>query len=171
MRSVRKQFTRQSGQTLIEALLALIVVIVIITAVVTAVITSLSGATFTKNQNLASQYAQEGIDIARNMKDSDFASFSALNNDQYYCAAQGSTSLDSSSCSTKLNGIFTRKIYINHNGQGPNDGASVVKKCPFGTFVSSIVSWSDPKCGNSGVDCHSVKLDSCFDDLNKVPNP
>ena len=167
MISVKKHFTKQSGQTLVEALLALIVVIVIITAVVTAVITSLSGATFTKNQNLASQYSQEGIDIARNMKDSDFVGFSALTSGNSYCAAQGSTSLDTTSCNTKLNGIFTRKIYINHNGTGPND---VIPKCT-GTYVSSIVSWSDPKCGNSGVDCHSVKLDSCFDDLNKVPNP
>lgn len=158
---------QQAGQALIEALLALAFSVIIVTGVVIAVITSLSNVTFTKNQNLASSYAQEGLDIARNLKESNYQTFFSLSNGEY-CATSGSTALTPGSCAV---GSFTRGIYINHQGRDRGN----VLKCPSvngsGSFVASIVSWNDSKCQNALVKCHKVQLDSCYYDLNKIRNP
>ncbi len=154
----------QHGQALIEALLALAFAVVIVTGVVIAVITSLSNATFTKNQNLASSLAQEGLDIARNLKESSYQTFFSLPSGQY-CATSGSTSLSAGSCAV---GSFTRGVYINHQGR---DQSGTPKCAVNGSFVASTVSWNDSKCQNDLDKCHKVQLDSCFYDLNKVPDP
>lgn len=160
----RKFLENQYGQALIEALLALAFAVVIVTGVVIAVITSLSNATFTKNQNLASSLAQEGLDITRNLKESSYQTFFSLANGEY-CATSGSTSLSAGSCAV---GSFTRAIYINHQGRDQT-GAS---KCALnGSFVASTVSWNDSKCQSDLDKCHKIQLDSCFYDLNKVSNP
>lgn len=154
----------QAGQSLIEALLALAFAVVIITAVVIAVITSLNNTTFTKNQNLASQYAQEGIDIARNMRDSSYAEFKALPNNKSYCAgADGKLSTDSF-CT--VDG-FERRVFLDHTGLDEKG----IPRCQAGSsFVASIVSWIDSKCTGSTA-CHSVQLDSCFADPNRAFGP
>lgn len=147
----------QTGQALIEALLALTFAVVIITAVVIAVITSLSSATFTKNQNQASNYAQEGLDIARNMKESDPQTFFGLNGN--YCANMGISLTGSGNCTV---GIYAQNVFVDDNAS----------QCAAnGSFVISTVSWNDGKCQNVGDKCHKVQLDSCFYNLNTVPNP
>ena len=148
----------QTGQALIEALLALTFAVVIITAVVIAVITSLSSATFTKNQNQASNYAQEGLDVARNMKESDPQTFFGLNGN--YCANMGISLTGSGNCTV---GIYTQNVFVD----------DIASRCAAGkgSFVISTVSWNDGKCQNSGDKCHKVQLDSCFYNLNSVPNP
>ena len=153
----------QSGQSLVEALLALAFVVVIITAVVTVVISSLNSASFTKNQNRTTSYAQEGLDISRNMKDSSYTAFRALSSG-YYCADDGTIALKSEPCV----GVYTRRIYINHGGM---DQGGSIRRCEVGSsFVSSIVYWTDSKC-TAGDECHKIQLDACFSDLNKVSGP
>lgn len=153
-------FENQSGQALIEALLALAFVVVIITAVVIAVINALNNTTFTKNQNLATQYAQEGLDIARNMKDTKYDEFKALSSGGSYCA-QDNGAISAGTCTL---GEFTKQLYINHSGLDQGG----VGRCETGSsFVSSTVSWTDSKC-TSGNPCHRVQLDSCFSDPNRL---
>lgn len=155
---LRKQAENQKGQALLESLLALSFAVVIITAVVIVVITSLSNTSFTKNQNLAGQYAQEGLDMARNMRDSDYTGFKALPNGGNYCADNGE--ITTGSCTV---GEFTKQLYINHSGV---DQGGVVKCEPDSSFVSSIASWNDSKCLNNSP-CHKVQLDSCFSNPNR----
>ncbi len=158
----------QSGQSLVEALLALAFVVAIITAVVTVVISSLNSASFTKNQNRTTSYAQEGLDIARNMKDSNYTVFRALPSRNYYCADEATITLKQ----TCVAGVFTRKIYVDH-GDATYGGRDekLVGRCEVGSsFVASIVYWTDSKCAGSN-NCHKVQLDSCFSDLNKVSGP
>lgn len=158
---LRKQKISQKGQALIEALLALAFAVVIITGVVIAVINALNNASFTKNQNLAGQYAQEGLDIARNMKDSNYTQFKALSNGGYYCAEQNGTLSTSASCTA---GGFVKQVYVNHTGADEKGQP----RCESGSsFVSSKVSWSDSKCSGSS-SCHKVQLDSCFSDPNRA---
>lgn len=164
---LRKQTKSQGGQALIEALLALAFAVAIITAVVIVVINALNNTTFTKNQNLATQYAQEGLDIARSMKDSDYDGFKALTNGNY-CASVDGVSIDSAPCVGEPldNGNFSRVIYVNHNGQDPS--GAVPQECETGSsFISSIVSWTDSKC-SGGEFCHKIQLDSCFSDPNRL---
>lgn len=162
--SPRGEAGRQAGQALLEALLALAFAVVIITAVVIAVITTLNNSSFTKNQNLASQYAQEGLDIARNMRDSKYDEFKALPSAQFYCAENGTLS-EGEFCSA---GDFIRQIYIDHGvgGVGGRD-ENGNQRCEVGSsFVSSIVLWADSKCSEENP-CHRMQLDSCFSNPNR----
>ena len=62
----------QAGQTLIEVLVALAGITIIVTSLTVAVITSLNSAEFVKNQNLATQYAQQGMEVMRFMRNTNF---------------------------------------------------------------------------------------------------
>src|SRR3989344_5848543 len=106
---LRRLTRNQRGQALIEALLALAFVVVIITAVVITVINALNSAAFNKNQNLATQYAQEGLDITRNMKDTRYSDFIALDETQKYCPEPNGTLIINENCKV---GEFIREIYI-----------------------------------------------------------
>ncbi|MBI2621564.1 MAG: hypothetical protein HYW63_02855 [Candidatus Levybacteria bacterium] len=155
-----KLIKNQNGQALIEALLALAFAVVIITAVVIAVINALSNTNFTKNQNLGTQYAQEGLDLARNMKDSDYDGFKALANPspRYYCITDGDFLYIPPDQPCIVGNDFSRHIYIFHGSPLCEANSS---------FVSSTVSWTDSKC-TDGSNCHKIQLDSCFSDPNKA---
>lgn len=166
-----KSFLSERGSTLVESLLALTFAVVIITAVVIAVTTALSNSTFTKNQNQATQLAQEGLDIARYMKTSDYTAFRALENTvsgvPVYCPEPEGflVEIGGSICG---DGEFMKSITINHAGNRPTGG----KACDVleSTFVSSNVSWTDAKC-SEGEYCHKVVLDTCLSDLDQLENP
>lgn len=66
---------KTSGQSLIEVLAALGVVVLVILALITVTTISIRNATFAKNQSLATSYAQELIEEARNLRDSDREAF------------------------------------------------------------------------------------------------
>jgi len=75
---------KQLGQTLLEALIALSTAVVIISAMTVIVLSSLSNAQFSRNQNQATLYAQQGIEFLKNLAQSDWASFTA-NTQVNYC--------------------------------------------------------------------------------------
>ncbi len=161
----------ERGQTLIEVLIGLATAVVVIAAITTATISSLNNATFSKNQNLATQYAQQGMEILRNMRDSDYGSFSALSGT--YCLAKTCSALaaNNANCWTPTSGntcnqnvdIFVRQIDVQQNSLSC-DGTS--------TKVVSTVSWFDAKCtsGNNTF-CHQVSLTSCLSNAQVVPVP
>lgn len=156
------------GSTLVESLLALTFAVVIITAVVIAVTTALSNSTFTKNQNQATQLAQEGLDIARYMKSSNYVAFRALDDTVNYCPNDSGelVPIDELPCD---DGIFTSTIDIDHAG---GNNASGGRACEVlnSTFVASEVRWTDSKC-NKDEFCHKVVLDTCLSDLDQLENP
>jgi Tfp pilus assembly protein PilV len=150
------------GQSLIEALIALSASVAIISAITVAIITSVSNADFSKNQNLASQYAQQGIEILKEQSRSDWASFSNYSGD--YCLPEGSTTpeVKSISCPQNISNFFVREISI----------SEVSATCSNGARVTVSVSWTDGKCTNTGNPyCHKVSLDSCYVDLNSKVAP
>jgi len=160
---------KEKGQTLIEVLIALAAAVAIISAIAITVVTSLSNVEFTKNQNLATQYAREGMEVVRQMARNSwptFTTFTSVN----YCLPQGATSLcvmgslncgTSLSCGQNVAGIFVRQITI--------DQTSV--SCGNNGKVTSTVSWSDSKCSTGNVFCHQVKLESCVADINTIKTP
>ena len=66
---------KKQGQSLIEVLTALAIVILVIVALVAGVTYAIRNLTYAKNQALATQYAQEGLEAARKMRDEDPETF------------------------------------------------------------------------------------------------
>lgn len=165
---MKKIFLSNKGSTLVESLLALTFAVVIITAVVIAVTTALSNATFTRNQNEATQLAQEGLDIARYIKTSDYLAFRALDDAVEYCP-QETGELIVSEASSCFEGDFIKKIIIDHSG-GNNPSGGRACEVINSTLVTSEVSWTDAKC-NDGEYCHKVALNTCLSDLEQLTNP
>ena len=164
----------KKGFMLIEAILALGIIVVITTSLVSALISSFNNANFSKDQNRATAYAQEGLEIVRNFKDSDYYTFSFLATGTY-CLPGGATFSQTSrpggNCRRNVASTFSREIYINQAGDDPRTGVTIVRcSDPGSVFVASVVLWSDTKCIN-GADCHRVELNSCFTNLNRVSGP
>ena len=62
---------KDQGQSLIEVLTALAISIMVVVALVAGVTYAIRNLTYAKNQSLATQYAQEGLEAARKMRDED----------------------------------------------------------------------------------------------------
>lgn len=154
------------GQTLIEALAALAVAVAVVSAITIAAINSLNNVQFSKNQNLATSYAQQGMEIVRQIRNRDWNAFYNLKY-IYYCLPKDATSLtqgvpgSSPVCDVNIDNIFKRQVLINHNSD-----------CAVASKVNVSVFWSDNKCtSGSNLYCHKVELVSCFSDSAIVPTP
>lgn len=153
------------GQSLIEVLIALAASVAVVSAIAVTVITSLSNAEFTKNQNLATQYSREGIEIVRQIAKNNWTNFLTYTN-RNYCLNKGSTiptAMTGLNCGKNIDNIFDRTVIIVHS---PNS-----TYCNSSTEVSSSVSWTDSKCQTGNILCHQIKLRSCFADVNSVKGP
>lgn len=168
---------KEKGQSLIEVLVALAISVVVITAVTLATISALYNSQFSKNQNLASQYAQQGMEIIRKIKVSDPSTFSSLSGE--YCMAEGCTLLNgnigddcgppSGNCNSKKTGeIFVREANIDRQSSrcDPDNVGS-----PSAVEAKVSVSWSDGKCPLDNVYCHSAELVSCLSVTDLIPTP
>jgi len=62
---------KQSGQSLIEVVIALLVIVVVLGALVVTILTGLKNAQFAQNQVKATKYAQEALDKIRGIRDRD----------------------------------------------------------------------------------------------------
>lgn len=165
MTSIKKK--NNKGVILIEAILALGVIVIILTALVTALVSSLSTSTYSRDQSVATSYAQEGLEIARNDKDIDFNGFQAINGTRCLSTEDSvmngpSTSYSSPNCA-RIDNKFTRIVYVNGNGRDPVGNI----KCepPESVYVASALLWTDSRC-TGGVNCRKVELSSCFANLN-----
>ena len=150
------------GQTLIEALIALGAAVVIISAIAVVVITSVSNSDFSKYQNLATQYAQQGIDIMRSQSESDWTSFTVKAGT--FCLSKGTANLGApvTNCNTpNVDNFFVREVII----------TQASASCQGSAKVAVDVSWSSGKCSASNLYCHSVLLDTCLANINSVSAP
>jgi len=153
---------KTKGQTLIEVLVGLATAVVILSAITLATLTSLDNIEFSKNQNQATQYANQGMELIRNMRDTQYSLFSQLSN--HYCMAKSCRSLTSAPgmCGSSLTQVacgqnvdtFVREVFFEKQSttcQGVN------------TKVTVSVSWFDTKCQSSTSPfCHQVVIVSCF---------
>ena len=148
------------GQSLIEVLLALGAAVVIITAITAVVTSALNNAQFSKNQNLANQYAQQGMEVVRAIRDKSSGTFFSLPGGPNFCLPQNSTELVNRSgpdCDGEGNvGIFIRAITLKNDSDCAGAANTKVK-------ATVSVAWNDSKCTSAGNPfCHEVKLVSCF---------
>lgn len=63
----------RSGQSLVEAIVAIGITILVVTGLVILATGAVRSATLTKNRSLAVQYAQEGLEALRSVRDRSFA--------------------------------------------------------------------------------------------------
>ncbi len=171
MKGSRGARSSSAGQTLIEVIVAFSVAIILIAAIASAVLFALSNAQYGKSQNVATQYAQEGMEIVRKLRDSG-ASF---DEDATYClpkdffpkdkeALDERETVAGAGCALNPNidGIFVREI---------STIANETPKCSGGTKVTSSVFWSDSKCEESDLYCHRASLESCLSGFSTVSTP
>jgi type II secretory pathway pseudopilin PulG len=166
---------RQSGQTLIEVLVALAASVVIIGAITVASLSSLNNAQFSRDQSAATHFAQQGLEIIRNMRDFSVASLSAsLLPPATYCLAKSCKALDKNNPSCWQKNIecgqnvdtFVREVVIDYNDSSCDPTVTNDVKATVTVF------WNDSRCGlSSNVFCHSVIVSSCFSDFTIVPTP
>ncbi len=162
----------EKGQTLLEVLVALTAAVVVVYAITTAVISALSNAQFSKNQVLAAQYAQQGIEIMRQIRDSDWSKFSSYNETTstlHYCLAKNIRELGSpqvNACEKNVDD-FIREVQIQKNSPDCTQSSRVTNAAK----ITVTVSWSDGKCPSGNLYCHNAKLVSCFSDFQVVTTP
>lgn len=171
----------QKGQSLIEVLIGLATASVIIGAITVATITALNNTVFSKNQNLATQYAQQGMEVVRNLRDRNYSQFAELNGT--YCLAKTCNAIDPTSnnpqdpcgprsivCDQNVGGenadIFVRQVFVDPNSSYCTDST---QQATQGIQATVSVSWFDAKCGAGQVFCHTVKLSTCLSQNGSVP--
>lgn len=161
--SILKQ---NSGQTLIEAIVALSALLISLAGISIAVIYAVNNTTFIKNQNLASKYAQEGMEYLKNKTDN--GEMVSLNppvqtkyNDDFrnlsgpFCMNEDHTlSSSTSECNTNIQGFFKRSVTFDKDTCGG--------KAFSGSEVTVIVKWTSSKCPSDNTYCHKAEFHSCF---------
>lgn len=175
---------REGGQTLVEVLLALGIAVIIITAIISVVIIALSNASFSKNQNLANAFAQEGLEVVRAIRDRSWTDFDDLRRSN--CLEQNSRTLverQGANCAGEgdisVGGTqFIREVIVNRRDRQcrPPPPRPRIEN----HRVTVAVRWSDGRCractigrncptGNTF--CHQSSLISCLGQQSTVPIP
>ncbi len=150
------------GETLIEVLVALGIIAIVVTALTSVVITSLGNASFGKYQILASQYAQQGIEIVRGIRDNDYVTFKNKPSGTY-CLDQNSTTLNSTCPATTPNvDNFLRTVTITQSAPACGPSGNIAS-------VEVSVAWQDSKCPLATPFCHKSLLTTCLSAVNPVP--
>ncbi len=156
----------QQGQTLAEVLIAIALLGIILTSMTIVVTTALSNANFSKNQELATQYAQEGMELVKQLQLTNYQKLNGFSG--RYCVDQNgvwnlNSSGYSSNCAVNINNFFIRQIDVFPIGSAKSSCIDTIQ-------AAASVLWSDGKCIN-GAYCHSEQIVSCFSDVNVLPVP
>lgn len=156
------------GQTLIEVVVAIGIFGVVMVAISTIIISSLSNVQYSKYQNQATQYAQQGMEVIRNWRDTKFDELAAVSSTTTYCFPQTCTKFGSVGCNTScpvapvanIDNTFLREVSF------PIDASCTVVASPTTRSVKVTVKWTDGKC-SSGQFCHQAHIVSCLSDYTK----
>lgn len=150
-----------SGQTMVEALVALAAAVIIISSITVAVITSASNTSYSTNQNKATQLAREGLDALRKYRDTNTAGFAGTSGmycykDEIIISEAGKVDKPSECGNdTRIEDAYIRTLNFIPAGDGDN-------LCGEAVQVDSMVSWADGKCPANNQFCKNVRLVSCF---------
>lgn len=180
------------GQTLIEVLIAFATLAVVITSSTLAVISALNNAEFIKNQHLATQYAQQGMEIVRSIRENDYHTFLSITNPDasdptaipplayYYCMAKSCSTLNTLPndqcgqvtaagvpCALQNVDSFVRGVMVDRT---VSNTCNTTGQTTPPTEVTVSVSWIDGRCPR-GVYCHSSSVTSCLGPINSVTTP
>lgn len=154
-------FPSSKGQTLIEVLAAFGIAVSLVSAITVTVIFALSTTQFGKNKNLATQYAQQGIEVVRRMQDS----------------GQLKDVADGTQCLNIGRNILSTKTSV----ECPADASSFVREVTIRSGTGSscypskqiilTLKWSDNKCTQDNLYCHKTEITSCLSGAKSVATP
>lgn len=157
-----KRIKNSYGQGLIEALVALGAAVIVISTIAIAVVTAVNNSDFSKNQNLAKTYAEQGLESIRTQAREDWNSFFNLPVGNY-CLAEEEKEIAGGpvpSCNKNISNLFVRSVNISSLGCSAQ-----------GRKASVSVSWTDGKCSGTNDYCHEALLETCLNNINSVPAP
>lgn len=158
---------KDSGQTLLEALIALGALVIILTAVAVTVLTSLNNSSFVKQQNQANKLAQQGMEYIRDQVNNNdlFSDYSALTGAKCFNEVDTVPVISNTNCNNTANiGVFMREVSF-VSGDCDTGGA---REFTDGFHVKVDVYWTSGKCSSNNIFCHKQEVSSCFINPNKV---
>ena len=171
----------QKGQSLVEALIALGVATIVVSAMAVAAITAVNNADFSKYQNLATQYAQQGVEIVRQQSQTDWNIFytnyvGSWPSGRSWCLSQNLTwsPMPVTGCTKNINNqngipFFVRDLTLTQLGYTLYIIPDIAHPACNGMVQATVrVSWTDGKCSATDY-CHKVSLKSCFANINAIP--
>lgn len=168
------------GLTIIEVVIALGAGTVILTALTLVTLTSLNNSRHGSSEALATQFAQEGMEVLRNMKDNNWSTFNGLSDSTTYCMASSCSVLNSTSggaCGPKVGscGLNVASQYI-REAIVVHDDPKCLPPLPVAGRIymsaKSTISWGDSQCTSvSDPYCHSVNIESCFSNFENRTAP
>lgn len=117
----------ETGQSLYEVMFAIAVAAIILTGIVSLSTASIRNSAFSRNNALATHYAQEAVEWLRQERDIDWDVIYALSSSgsgSRYCLSELSSGLAGGSCSSTEvipNTIFRREVVLIIQGAGSNE--------------------------------------------------
>jgi Tfp pilus assembly protein PilV len=180
------------GQSLIEVLVALAIAILVSGGIALSVVVSLSNSKFVSQQNIAAEYSQTAMELLKQVKDADFASYGTYSGN--YCLGEGQITLsntpsnvngkpDANGCFVNVSEAYVQEVDVEKNSC--DCGSNLALATPIQVDkVTVTVAWTDSKCSETGTVpsgtstgttcsagltdrintkyCHKVVLSSCF---------
>ena len=145
---INYQLSTNSGQSLVEMMVAVAVVSMVLVGLISAITFSLANAQFSRNKTLATKYSQEAIEWLRNERDKlGWAGTNGFynkagDNSTTYCLNSLTSWPAAGGCAGTViaNTIFTRDVFVDGNG-GAQDQVSVkvTVTWPQGSRTGSVV--------------------------------
>lgn len=103
-----------SGQTLAEVVVAMGVVILLVTGIIAGGTSAIRTSDQGRIRSLAVKYSQESLELARELRDTDWSSFQAKNG--LWCLDKNNTwSVGGAICSINIDNTFTRSVTFTWN--------------------------------------------------------
>ncbi len=147
---------KMQGQSLVEVVIALSVIAIVVTGIATTVTTALSNNQFTQLQSLATDYSEEGMEIVREIRNSDYEEFATKSG--AFCIGEDNR-LQAGECSGEnIEGVFMRSVGVE---QSPACAVDVSR-------VTVTTAYTSGKCRPQGALCHESKLVTCMSVVNPI---
>lgn len=108
-----------SGQTLIESIVATLLVVLLVTGLISGTTASLRAGQSGRDRSQANKYAQEGIEMTRNLRNAGWYPFFAQR-DNIWCLAKdnvwpGSPASGVADCDRNIDNLFGRSVSFSWN--------------------------------------------------------
>ncbi len=153
----------ESGQTIIEAVIALAAISVIVTAITIAVLNAVNNSQFVKSQNLANKYAQQGMEYVRSVQAENIEDFANFGDITYSFGGNDSVLTPGKSAFVNVGSAHIRNIdFIDDVTPCLGTGAGGADLKLNLTKVTVVVNWSSGKCKSDDRFCHNTTLVSCI---------
>lgn len=141
----------ETGQTIVEATIALASILLTLAAIGIAISTSVNNSQFIKQQTQASKYAQDGMEQLRYVRNTNSTSF--FSKEGIYCMNEDNSLVPGSCTGVNIAGAFKREAEFTQ--------LSTIE-CGDSTKVTVSVYWASGKCNQPNTFCHKSQLVSCF---------